>query len=174
MQAAWGSQWFSTSAPVFWGLTQICVEVTSRLSKTNNTTVYNLCSCLADCDNTLVRRKSHTNGATTSGLFRWTWWSPGAVTTVCWNREETQGISMNNCLLYTTNECVTVANSLFCSVSFGEVLMWISLGMVQKIFYETRLLLWKSRFWTCLVQSEKRTAGWMVKCGGADIQWHFS
>lgn len=43
------------------------------------------------CGITLVCRNSETTGATTSGLFRWTWWSPGTLTTVCWGRERSDG-----------------------------------------------------------------------------------
>lgn len=31
-------------------------------------------------------RNSETTGARTSGVLRWAWWSPGTVTTVCWNQ----------------------------------------------------------------------------------------
>lgn len=40
------------------------------------------------CESTLVWRKSDTAGATTWGLFRWTWWSPGTVTIRSWKTDE--------------------------------------------------------------------------------------
>ena len=43
------------------------------------------------CGITSVCRNWETRGATTSGLLRWTWWSPGTVTTVCWGRERSDG-----------------------------------------------------------------------------------
>lgn len=138
----------------------VCVRVSARkpwfCSSRKDTTVYNLCSCLTDWDNTLVRRKSVTNGATASGLFRWTWWPPGTVTIVCWNRQGWYNIWRHGwtCSVHT---CRGV-DLRFYPVSCGEVLMWIPSAKDWKIIYKTHLLLWKKRFWT-----GEKSARWTKK-----------
>lgn len=47
---------------------------------------YNLWPWLIDGASTLDSRKLDTIGATILGLLRWARWSPGTITTVCWNQ----------------------------------------------------------------------------------------
>lgn len=79
---------------------------------------YNLCVCVhnaGSCASTLARRKSETNGATTSGLLRWTWWSPDTITTVCWERDNNVYIwvkSWKSWKCYSLIQCVFKNNKL--------------------------------------------------------------
>lgn len=124
-----------------------------------NRECYNLCSCRADCDNTLVRRKSDTIGATAAGLFRWMWWSPWTVTAGSWNRQTQRGHYQET---YRKDDCweITSTNLRFSPVTSGELLRRISSQWVDKIFYETLHLRWKRTFWRlCLMWDESRMKG---------------
>lgn len=55
--------------------------------------LHSLCVALVGSRSTLVRRKWDTAGATTSGEVKWTWWSPGTVTTECCSRKREGGVT---------------------------------------------------------------------------------
>lgn len=143
---------------------------------------HNLWTWLIDGESTLVRRKLDTNGATTSGVFRWVWWSPGTVTTVCWNQHKlkvTLTADMQNQwpLKWLINDknnhdkpfhafCIFIVSQLQTHVSVTQTLeKWrgkFMLSRFRKFSIITFFCSGKKRFWTYLVKC-KKSVGWRVE-----------
>lgn len=85
---------FSLLLPLHTHFTLFSTFVNVNTYRQNNMTsvssfvAYNLWPWLVDGASTLDIRKLDTNGATTLGILRWARWSPGTVSTVCWNQTE--------------------------------------------------------------------------------------
>lgn len=74
-------------------------------------------------------RNSETSGATTSGVLRWTWWSPGTVTTVCWNTTQGRETHQQQQQIHAAQvirTCRTVTLAHGCTLTFLSRRTWRS------------------------------------------------